>query len=37
MPVWLVTGASGFLGRHVLAALDVGKASDIQVVTSGRL
>src|SRR5947209_8097000 len=22
MPVWLVTGGSGFLGRHVLAALD---------------
>jgi nucleoside-diphosphate-sugar epimerase len=36
MPVWLVTGATGFLGRHVLAALDEEKMSDVQVVASGR-
>ncbi|HMB07936.1 MAG TPA: NAD-dependent epimerase/dehydratase family protein [Isosphaeraceae bacterium] len=36
MPVWLVTGATGFLGRHVLAALDAGATPGIQVVASGR-
>src|SRR5947209_16623346 len=36
MPVWLVTGGSGFLGRHVLEALDVWKTSDIEIVTSSR-
>jgi GDP-4-dehydro-6-deoxy-D-mannose reductase len=36
MPAWLVTGASGFLGRHVLAALDEWDAPDVRVVASGR-
>ena len=31
MPVWLVTGGSGFLGRHLLAAL-----ADEEVVALGR-
>jgi nucleoside-diphosphate-sugar epimerase len=36
MPVWLVTGASGFLGRHVLAALGGEQASGNTILTSGR-
>src|SRR5581483_1343765 len=36
MPAWLVTGASGFLGRHVLAALDEWKSPDVHVIASGR-
>ena len=33
MPVWLVTGATGFLGRHVLAALGEERASDLAITT----
>ncbi len=36
MPVWLVTGASGFLGRHLMAELDRRRAPDVEVVASGR-
>ncbi len=35
-PVWLVTGGTGFLGRHVLAALRDTRAGSIQVVALGR-
>jgi GDP-4-dehydro-6-deoxy-D-mannose reductase len=35
MPTWLVTGGSGFLGRHLLAALD-GIGPAIEVVAMGR-
>ncbi len=34
MPVWMVTGATGFLGRHVLSAL--GTRVDARVVALGR-
>src|SRR5258705_13823045 len=34
MPVWLVTGGSGFLGRHVLNALRV--VSGVDVLALGR-
>ena len=36
MPVWLITGATGFLGRHVLAALGEWRTSGVEVVTLGR-
>src|SRR5688500_3012892 len=36
MPVWLVTGGSGFLGRHLLAALSCSAPSDAEVVVLGR-
>jgi GDP-4-dehydro-6-deoxy-D-mannose reductase len=36
MPVWLVTGGTGFLGRHVLAALEAYKPAGIEVVVAGR-
>jgi GDP-4-dehydro-6-deoxy-D-mannose reductase len=36
MPVWLITGASGFLGQHALAALDECRALDVGVIASGR-
>jgi GDP-4-dehydro-6-deoxy-D-mannose reductase len=35
MPTWLVTGGSGFLGRHLLATLE-GLGPSIQVVALGR-
>jgi nucleoside-diphosphate-sugar epimerase len=35
MPVWLVTGGSGFLGRHLLAAL-VARPAGAEVVALGR-
>jgi nucleoside-diphosphate-sugar epimerase len=36
MPVWLVTGGSGFLGRHLLAALDACRSPSCAVVVAGR-
>ncbi|MBX6311776.1 MAG: NAD(P)-dependent oxidoreductase [Isosphaeraceae bacterium] len=36
MPVWLVTGGSGFLGRHLLAALRASAPSSVEVVALGR-
>src|SRR5690242_9247249 len=36
MSVWLVTGATGFLGRHLLAALQQGISTEVQVIASGR-
>jgi GDP-4-dehydro-6-deoxy-D-mannose reductase len=36
MPVWLVTGGSGFLGRHVLAALGAGAGEGVDVRALGR-
>ena len=35
MAVWLVTGGSGFLGRHVLDALRR-RAADVRIVALGR-
>ena len=38
MPVWLVTGGSGFLGRHVLAALgDRGRPASRSSRSAGRI
>jgi GDP-4-dehydro-6-deoxy-D-mannose reductase len=36
MPVWLVTGGTGFLGRHLLAALEAHKPSEVEVAVLGR-
>jgi len=36
MPVWLVTGGTGFLGRHVLGALDQARGDGREIVTLGR-
>ena len=36
MPVWLVTGATGFLGRHVLDILNEEIGPDVTVATLGR-
>jgi GDP-4-dehydro-6-deoxy-D-mannose reductase len=36
MPVWLVTGGTGFLGRHVVAALEAGKPADVELAIVGR-
>jgi GDP-4-dehydro-6-deoxy-D-mannose reductase len=36
MPAWVVTGGSGFLGRHVLAALGAGAAPGSDVFAMGR-
>jgi GDP-4-dehydro-6-deoxy-D-mannose reductase len=36
MPAWLVTGSSGFLGRHVLAALKAGEVPGSDVFAMGR-
>jgi hypothetical protein len=36
MPVWLVTGGSGFLGGHLLAALARSAPADAEVVALGR-
>jgi GDP-4-dehydro-6-deoxy-D-mannose reductase len=36
MPVWVVTGGSGFLGRHVLARLDAGAVPGVTVFSLGR-
>ncbi|HEX8203753.1 MAG TPA: NAD(P)-dependent oxidoreductase [Isosphaeraceae bacterium] len=36
MPVWMVTGGSGFLGRHLLAELARSAPRDAEVVVVGR-
>src|SRR3954447_20075203 len=36
MPAWLVTGATGFLGQYLLAALIGPEAPDVDVLTMGR-
>lgn len=36
MPVWLVTGGSGFLGRHLLGLLDDRETPGIEVSALGR-
>jgi nucleoside-diphosphate-sugar epimerase len=36
MPVWLVTGGSGFLGRHLLATLGECAPADAEIVALGR-
>jgi nucleoside-diphosphate-sugar epimerase len=36
MPVWVVTGGSGFVGRHLLAALAAEAPGDSKVVALGR-
>jgi GDP-4-dehydro-6-deoxy-D-mannose reductase len=36
MTVWLVTGATGFLGRHVLGALHERGAPEVRLIASGR-
>ena len=36
MPVWLVTGGSGFLGRHLLELLDRQRAPGIDLAVLGR-
>ncbi len=36
MPVWVVTGGSGFLGSHLLARLGVALGAGIEVVAVGR-
>ncbi len=36
MAVWLVTGGSGFLGRHVLASLTSAERAGVEVVALGR-
>jgi GDP-4-dehydro-6-deoxy-D-mannose reductase len=36
MPVWLVTGGSGFLGRHLLELLDERRAPGIDLAVLGR-
>jgi nucleoside-diphosphate-sugar epimerase len=36
MPVWLVTGGSGFLGRHLLTVLDGPRAPGVDLVVLGR-
>lgn len=36
MPVWLVTGGSGFLGRHLLAAISERHLPDVEVILLGR-
>ena len=36
MPVWMVTGGSGFLGRHLLSALEGGRPTGVEVLAAGR-
>ncbi|QDV35974.1 NAD-dependent epimerase/dehydratase family protein [Tautonia plasticadhaerens] len=36
MPVWLVSGASGFLGRHLLGVLGPSPGPGVEVVAIGR-
>jgi nucleoside-diphosphate-sugar epimerase len=36
MPCWLVTGGSGFLGRHLLAELLANQPPDLSIVAVGR-
>src|SRR5947209_1838310 len=36
MPVWMVTGGGGFLGRHLLAAISELRAPDVEVALLGR-
>src|SRR4051812_42962654 len=36
MPVWLVTGGSGFLGRHLLAALKAMAPPGADIIAIGR-
>src|SRR4051794_31641755 len=36
MPVWLVTGGSGFVGRHLLQALTSAPDPDRRVIALGR-
>src|SRR4051812_9658060 len=36
MMVWLVTGATGFLGRHLLDALEGGRPPGVEVRVLGR-
>src|SRR5690242_15531987 len=36
MPVWLVTGGTGFLGRHLLEALSERPGCGVSVVLLGR-
>jgi GDP-4-dehydro-6-deoxy-D-mannose reductase len=36
MPVWLVTGGSGFLGQHLLAELKANRPLGVSIVAAGR-
>ncbi len=36
MPVWMVTGGSGFLGRHLLARLGEDRPTGVEVIVVGR-
>src|SRR5262249_18837721 len=36
MPVWLVTGASGFLGRHLIPNLVLEQRTGIRIIQAGR-
>jgi len=36
MPVWLVTGASGFLGRHLISLLNTEQRPNIRIIQAGR-
>jgi GDP-4-dehydro-6-deoxy-D-mannose reductase len=36
MPVWLVTGGSGFLGRHLVSCLEGRAPAGVEVVTTAR-
>jgi GDP-4-dehydro-6-deoxy-D-mannose reductase len=36
MPVWLVTGGTGFLGRHLLAGIEAHKAPGVDIAVLGR-
>ncbi len=36
MPAWMVTGGSGFLGRHLLASLDRGRPAGVEAIAIGR-
>lgn len=36
MPIWMITGGSGFLGRHLIARLREGSPADVKLVAIGR-